>query len=84
MNDLNEQHQKLMDEALKPFIKAFNAGYLLNKHEPELLETILKTPNQDKPYLQAMKEGKKQHEKDKFVEQIKQEQQKSRDKEIEK
>lgn len=70
-----------MDE--KEYIKGFNSGYLLSKHDPELLEKILKTPN-DSGYLKGMETGKKQHDREKLLEQLKQSQKRSKGREREK
>jgi hypothetical protein len=65
----------------KSYIKGFNAGYLLNQHEPELMKQILATP-QDKnnDYFSGLQDGKKQHDKEKILAQMKQVQQKGKDK----
>ncbi len=83
MADFNDGHQDLFEEGMKHFQKAFNAGYQLSKHEPQLMKQILQSPNQENSYLNAMKAGNKQYEKDKFIDQIKQTQEKSKDKEKE-
>lgn len=55
----------------KQFANGFNAGYLMSKCEPELLDKILKTQELKKNFIQAMTFGKKQHEKEKFLSQFK-------------
>jgi hypothetical protein len=57
-----------MDDDHK-FIKGFNHGYLLQAHEPQLLAQILKTDNKG-DYVEGLRDGKKQHVKDKTLEQI--------------
>jgi len=56
-------------EENKLFAKGFNAGYVLNEFEPQLLDDILKSDNKDKAYIQAMTKGKQQHERDMIIEQ---------------
>lgn len=70
-----------MDDEEQQFIKGFNAGYQLSKHEPELLERILKSPTEDVEYLHAMRLGKKQHDREKLLEQLKKKQSKDQDRE---
>jgi hypothetical protein len=66
----------------KNYIKGFNAGYLLNQHEPELMKQILASPNdRESDYFSGLQEGKKQHDKEKILAQMKQAQQKGKDKE---
>ncbi len=61
------------------YLKAFNNGYLLAKHEPQLLDKLLssqaKTENE---YLQAMAQGKQQFEHEKMVDEIRQVREKHR------
>lgn len=61
------------------FIKGFNGGYLLNQHEPKLLDQILSGQESKDDYFQGLREGRKQHEKEKFLEQMK-DSQKGKDK----
>jgi hypothetical protein len=69
----------------KNYTKGFNAGYLLNQHEPALLKQILATPqDKDNDYFSGLQDGKKQHDKEKVIAQMKQAQQKGKDKEREK
>lgn len=72
----------------KNYTKGFNAGYLLEKHEPALLKQILATPqDKDNDYVDGLQDGKKQHDKElnkeKFIAQMKQAQEKGKDKERE-
>ena len=46
------------------FIKAFNNGYLLAKHEPELAAKLSAQKNDDSEYFKAMVSGKKEFEKE--------------------
>lgn len=50
------------EEVSKEYKKAFNAGYQMSEHEPELLDKILKSPNHENECFKAMISGKKQHE----------------------
>lgn len=63
-----------MEDQEKQYIKGFNAGYLLSKHEPELLKKILNSPASDKEYCEGLHSGKKQHDSEKLLEQLKQSQ----------
>ncbi|MFN8290183.1 MAG: hypothetical protein U0U70_08005 [Chitinophagaceae bacterium] len=63
-----------MEEQDELYAKGFNAGYLLSKHDPELLQSILKTTSKDSRYFQAITMGKKAHDKEKLLEQLKQSQ----------
>lgn len=54
-----------MEDNEKHFIKAFNDGYLLSKHEPELLNVILQGDRSNTPYIQAMALGKEQYDMEK-------------------
>ncbi|MBA9076546.1 hypothetical protein [Rufibacter quisquiliarum] len=60
------------------FIKGFNNGYLLNIHEPELLDGILKSGNHKSDYVRAMALGKKQHEKEQLMDEMKQSRERQR------
>lgn len=51
----------------KKIAKAFNEGYIMSKHEPELLSKIFKSNNQSSEYMLAMKAGKKQHDQEKLI-----------------
>jgi len=46
------------------FIKAFNNGYLLAKHEPELAAKLTAQKNDDSEYFKALVSGKKEFEKE--------------------
>jgi hypothetical protein len=71
---------EILDEK---YLKGFNSGYLLSKHDPELLDKLLKSPN-DNEYIKGMNMGKKQHDREKLLEQLKQSQKRSKDREREK
>lgn len=51
-----------METQEQQFIKGFNNGYLLAKHEPELVEKLLISKNENNEYYKGISEGKKQHE----------------------
>jgi hypothetical protein len=45
------------------YIKGFNSGYIMARHEPELLKKLVKaTPETE--YIKGMKDGQKEHEKE--------------------
>lgn len=52
------------------YIKGFNSGYLLSKHEPELLTKLLKGDNAHE-YIKGKHAEKKQHDREKLLEQVK-------------
>lgn len=60
-----------MEDQDKQFAKGFNAGYLLSQHEPELLQQLLKSPNKDGSYIQGLQMGKKQHDRELLLSQVK-------------
>lgn len=47
------------------YLKGFNHGYDLQKHDPELLEEILKIPQDDNKYYDGLKDSKSEFEKEK-------------------
>ena len=57
-----EAHEKL-------YIKAFNNGYLLAKHEPELAAKLTAQKNDDSEYFKALVSGKKEFEKEAEIQQ---------------
>ncbi|MCU0336304.1 MAG: hypothetical protein MUF12_00440 [Sediminibacterium sp.] len=62
-----------MEEQINPaYIKAFNVGYILSKHEPKLMTDILKMDNPSNEFFKALKAGQKQFEEEKSLEAIKQ------------
>ena len=67
------------DEQL--YIKGYNAGYLLSKHDPELLKGILQSANKENKYFQAMIMGQKEHDREMLLNQLKESQQKNRERE---
>jgi len=46
------------------YIKGFNSGYLLAKHEPALAAQLAVTPNEQNPYYDGLVSGKAQYEKE--------------------
>ncbi len=66
----------------KNYIKGFNAGYLLSQHEPELMKKIMASPNdRTNDYYSGLQDGKKQRDKEKILAQMKQAQQKGKERE---
>jgi hypothetical protein len=49
------------------YIAMFNAGYLMQQHEPELLEQILKSNEQKSEYIKALATGKQQRERENII-----------------
>jgi len=48
--------------AEKKFIKGFNHGYILAKHEPDILSKIVKNLNSTNDYIQGIVSGKEEFE----------------------
>lgn len=72
-----------MDSQEQEFIKGFNAGYQLSKHDPALLSQLLASGNAEKEYFKAMALGKQEHDREKVIEKMKQSRDKSKDREKE-
>jgi len=51
------------------YIKAYNEGYQMARHEPELLDEVLKS--QDSQYIRTMSLGKEQFEHEKLMTEMK-------------
>lgn len=61
------------EEPSKEFVKGYNHGYQLAKHEPELLDKLLKSQSGNTPndYSNAMVQGRNQYEQEKLVAEMK-------------
>ena len=61
------------EEPTKEFVKGYNHGYQLAKHEPELLNKLLQAQSGSTPtdYSKAMTQGKNQYEHEKLVAEMK-------------
>ncbi|MGF1924721.1 MAG: hypothetical protein ACQUHE_11125 [Bacteroidia bacterium] len=46
------------------YIKGFNSGYILQKHEPDLLKSITQAKNRGSDYLEGIAAGAKQYRKE--------------------
>lgn len=46
------------------FLKGFNNGYLLAKHEPALAAQLTATPNDQNPFFKGFTAGKQEHDKE--------------------
>ena len=53
-----------MEEPTGQYVKGFNHGYELQKHEPNLLNQLLNASNPKSDYFQGLKDGRKQMEKE--------------------
>ncbi len=51
-----------MEHGEQQFVKGFNSGYLLAKHEPVLLGKIVKTVEPSNDYLSGFLSGKEEYE----------------------
>ena len=60
-------------------VRAFNQGYLIGKHRPELLKSVLDNNNGNE-YVQALGKGKRQRDKEDLIRQQKASQQRGEDK----
>jgi hypothetical protein len=63
-----------MEEEKDPspeYIKGFNHGYTMRRHEPELLDKLISSEKDNGEYMRAMKAASKQFEIAKLREQIK-------------
>lgn len=52
-------------EINKKYVKGFNHAYLLAKHKPQIIESIVKTKTQNE-YIQGLKDGKGAFEQEKI------------------
>lgn len=68
------------EQVSKLYKKGFNNGYVLSEHEPELLKQIMDVKADNNEYLQAIKEGSRQQQKEQLVEQMKRDIDKGQDK----
>ena len=61
------------DEPSLEYIKGYNQGYQLSKHDPELLDKILQAQAKegDNEYIKAMRHGQGQHQQEKMVAEMK-------------
>ena len=61
------------EEPTKEFVKGYNHGYQLAKHELELLNQLLQAQSNNTPndYSRAMTQGKNQYEHEKLVAEMK-------------
>lgn len=72
-----------MDTQEQEFIKGFNTGYQLSKHDPALLSQLLASGNNENEYFKAMALGKQEHDREKVIEKMKQSKDKSKDRDRE-
>lgn len=61
---MEEQEQEYTGAQEQRYIKGFNHGYLLAKHEPELLTKITVRPNEQSDYFNGLVGGKEEYEKE--------------------
>ena len=55
---MNAQEQE------QQYIKGFNNGYLLSKHEPDLAAQLTANPNDHSEYFKGLVSGKQEYEKE--------------------
>jgi len=46
------------------YLKGFNNGYLLAKHEPNLAAQLVTNPNDHNPYFKGLVSGKQEYDKE--------------------
>lgn len=51
----------------KQFITGFNSGYVLAKHEPVMLSTVIKGLQSDNSYIQGLMLGQKEFEQEQSI-----------------
>lgn len=71
-----------MENTEKEFIKGFNTGYQLSKHDPDLLKQLTKSEANNSDYFKALALGAKQHDREKLLDQLKQSSKKNKGKDL--
>lgn len=66
-------------EVSQEYLKGFNDGYQLRKHEPELLDKLLKSTKSTNERLKAMEAGSRQAQKEQIIEQMKEKKAKAKE-----
>jgi len=51
-------------EISREYVKGFNNGYLLRKHQPMLMKDLEQGIKGDSPYVQGLKDGNGEYEKE--------------------
>lgn len=59
-----------MSDQEELYIKGFNSGYLLSKHDSELYDRVVKSLDQKHDYLRGLQAGKKQHDRELLLTQL--------------
>ncbi len=72
-----------MDSGEQTFIKGFNAGYLMRKHDPALIERLLADSAAKNEYFKAMELGKRAYEREKVLDILKASKGREKNKEME-
>jgi len=60
-----------MEQQEQQFIKGFNHGYLLARHEPDLLKKIVSNKNDHNEYFKGLVSGKQEHDLEKMQKRLK-------------
>lgn len=55
-----------MERSEQLFIKGFNNGYILAKHEPQMLDTLLKEILPNSSYIDGMKWGQLEYQQERL------------------
>jgi len=58
----------ILNETIDPlYLKGFNNGYIIEQHQPKLLKEVLSgIENNSMPYVQGMRAGAKEHQRELF------------------
>lgn len=55
-----------MEKLEQLFIKGFNNGYMLAKHEPQMLDTLLREIRPNSSYIDGMKGGQLEYQQERL------------------
>lgn len=76
MSDIVEKKEV---EDAELYIKGFNAGYLMQKHSPKVMEEMLKNRSHPQlPYQQGLTAGSLQYKQELYLEELKEKIEKSK------
>ncbi len=67
------------EEPTPEYLKGFNVGYQIAKNDPQLFGQLTKSLDRDNDYIQGLKMGQKQLDREKLLEQLKQSKDQSKD-----
>lgn len=67
MRHMEDAEEKISEK----YVKGFNDGYIISKHEPELMEKLLESEIPDQEYKKALEAGERQNRKEMLINQMK-------------